>query len=78
MNQTQIRPNLTLDATVNADFSLLAATPIDRLAYALALALTAPAGREADADALAQQYAAGLSPRQITEAQRHALALVTR
>jgi hypothetical protein len=57
---------------------LFAATKIDRLGYALALALTAPAGREADADALAQQFAAGLSRRQIAAAQRRALTLVTR
>jgi hypothetical protein len=46
---------------------------IVRLAQALVLAITAPAGREEDADRLAQQLAHGLAPEAIAEAQELAL-----
>ena len=46
------------------------------LTKALVLALTAPDGREADADALVQQLAYGMPPADIAEAQRQALAIM--
>ena len=46
---------------------------IARLTQALVLALTAPDGREAEADALVQQLACGLPPTDIDEAKRLAM-----
>ena len=46
---------------------------IARLTQALVLALTAPGGRETEADELVQQLAYGLPPTDIDEAKRHAL-----
>ena len=43
------------------------------LTQALVLALTAPDGRESDADALVQQLAYGMPPADIDEAKRRAL-----
>ena len=51
-------------------------TEIQRLAQALVLALTAPDGHEAEADALVQQLAYGMLPADINEAQRQALAIL--
>jgi hypothetical protein len=51
-------------------------TQIARLTQALVLAITAPDGREADADALVQQLARGMTPDNIDEAKRHALSLL--
>ena len=51
-------------------------TQITRLVQALVLAITAPDGREADADALVQQLARGMTPDGIDEAQRQALAIM--
>jgi hypothetical protein len=51
-------------------------TPQIALTKALVLALTAPDGREADADALVQQLARGMTPDNIDEAQRQALILL--
>jgi len=48
-------------------------TEIARLAQALVLAITSPAGREHDADRLVQQLAHGLAPEAIAEAQELAL-----
>ena len=49
---------------------------IARLTQALVLALTAPDGRETDADDLAQQLAHGMAPADIAEGQRQALAIL--
>jgi hypothetical protein len=49
---------------------------IARLTQALVLALTAPDGREADADALVDQISHGMPPNDIKEAQRQALAIM--
>ena len=49
---------------------------IARLTQALVLALTAPGGREADADTLVQRLAYGMPPADIAEAQRQALAIL--
>ena len=49
---------------------------IARLTQALVLALTAPDGRESDADALAQQLAYAMPQDDIDEAQRQALAIL--
>ena len=46
---------------------------IAQLTKALVLALTAPHGREADADALVQRFAYAMPPADIAEAQRLAL-----
>ena len=48
-------------------------TEIQRLAQALVLAITAPTGREEDADRLAQQIAHGMAAEAIAEAQELAL-----
>ena len=48
-------------------------TPQIALTKALVLALTAPDGREAYADALVQQLAYAMPPDDIAEAQRQAL-----
>ena len=48
-------------------------TEIQRLAQALVLAITAPHGRETEADRLAQQIAHGMTPEAISEAQELAL-----
>ena len=48
-------------------------TQIERLAQALVLAITAPQGREEDADRLAQQIAHAMAPEAIAEAQELAL-----
>lgn len=47
-------------------------TPIERLALALRLAIDAPEGREADADAMVQAMAAGLGDAEIEAAKRAA------
>ena len=49
---------------------------IARLTQALVLALTAPGGRETEADELVQQLAYGMPPADIAEAQRQALAIL--
>ena len=48
-------------------------TQIERLAQALVLAITAPTGREEDADRLAQQIAHGMTREDISESQALAL-----
>jgi len=48
-------------------------TPLSRLVDAMMLAITAPAGREHDADDLVQYFAAGLSPDAIETAKKAAL-----
>lgn len=48
-------------------------TATDRLIAALVLALTAPDGRQADADALAESFAALCTPEEIEDAKRLAL-----
>ena len=48
-------------------------TPLSRLVDAMVLAITAPAGREHDADDLVQYFAAGLSPDEIETAKKAAL-----
>ena len=49
---------------------------IARLTQALVLALTAPEGREADADTLVQRLAYAMPQDDIDEAQRQALAIL--
>ena len=51
-------------------------TDTERLTEALVLAITAPEGRTAEADALAHQFAAYCTPQQITDAQSAALAVL--
>ena len=46
------------------------------LTQALVLALTAPEGREADADRLVDQLARGMTPDDIDKAKRDALSLL--
>ena len=48
-------------------------TPLSRLVEAMMLAITAPAGREHDADDLVQYFAAELSPDEIETAKNAAL-----
>ena len=51
-------------------------THTERLAEVLVLAITAPEGRTAEADALAHQFAAFCTPQQIEDAQAAALAVM--
>lgn len=51
-------------------------THTERLTEALVLAITAPVGRTAEADALAHQFAAYCTPQQIADAQAAALAIM--
>ena len=51
-------------------------THTERLTEALVLAITAPEGRTAEADALAHQFAAYCTPQQIEDAQAAALAVM--
>jgi len=49
-------------------------TDTERLTEVLVLAITAPSGRTAEADALAHRFAAFCTPQQIADAQAAALA----
>ena len=51
-------------------------TATERLTEALVLAITAPVGRTAEADALAHQFAAFCTPQQVEDAQAAALAIL--
>ena len=51
-------------------------THTERLTEVLVLAITAPEGRTAEADALAHQFAAYCTPQQIEDAQAAALAIM--
>tara|TARA_R110002126_G_scaffold191592_1_gene339761 strand:- start:841 stop:1032 length:192 start_codon:yes stop_codon:yes gene_type:complete len=51
-------------------------THTERLTEALVLAITAPEGRTAEADALAHRFAAFCTPQQIEDAQAAALAVL--
>ena len=51
-------------------------TDTERLTEALVIAITAPEGRTAEADALAHQFASYCTPQQIEDAQAAALAIM--
>ena len=51
-------------------------THTERLTEVLVLAITAPRGRTAEADALAHRFAAFCTPQQIEDAQAAALAIM--
>jgi hypothetical protein len=51
-------------------------TATERLTEVLVLAITAPKGRTAEADALAHRFAAYCTPQQIADAQAAALAVM--
>ena len=51
-------------------------THTERLAEVLVLAITAPAGRTVEADALAHRFAAFCTPQQVADAQAAALAIM--
>ena len=51
-------------------------TDTERLTEALVIAITAPEGRTAEADALAHRFAAFCTPQQVEDAQAAALAIM--
>ena len=51
-------------------------THTERLTEVLVLAITAPRGRTAEADALAHRFAAYCTPQQVADAQAAALAIM--